>query len=172
MDLCIPHATLPTRKLLPWLTKTLINAMKKRNYYFRESKWSGELHAFAKYKTLRNYIVMALHEAKQAFFASLQPTNKQFWGTLKQINNTKTTIPTLTSSNNVLAATTNAEKANCLNKHFSRQLYHNYHKVRFYILILISAHVISCAMSLRYMICLLELMSPSPPALTTSLVVC
>ena len=31
MDLCIPHATLPTRKSLPWLTKTLINAMKKRN---------------------------------------------------------------------------------------------------------------------------------------------
>ena len=31
----------------------------------------------------------------------------------------KTTIPTLTSSNNALAATTNAEKANCLNKYFS-----------------------------------------------------
>ena len=62
---------------------------------------------------------MALHEAKQAFFARLQPTNKHFWGTLNQINNTKTTIPTLTSSNNALAATTNAEKANCLNKHFS-----------------------------------------------------
>ena len=96
LDLCIPHVTLPTRKSLPWLTKTLINAMKKRNYYFRESKRSGDLHVFAKYKTLRNYIVMALCEAKQAFFASLQPTNKQFWGTLKQINNTKTTIPTLT----------------------------------------------------------------------------
>ena len=62
---------------------------------------------------------MALHEAKQAFFTSLQPTNKQFWGTLKQINNTETTIPTLTSPNNVLVATTNAEKADCLNKHFS-----------------------------------------------------
>ena len=52
MDLCIPHGTLPTRKSLTWLTKTLINAMKKRNYYFRESKQSGDLHAFAKYKTL------------------------------------------------------------------------------------------------------------------------
>ena len=31
----------------------------------------------------------------------------------------KTTIPTLTSSNNALAATTNAEKANCLDKYFS-----------------------------------------------------
>ena len=71
------------------------------------------------YKTLRNYIVMALREPKQAFFVSLQSTNKQFWGKIKQINNTKTTTPTLTSSNNVLAATTNDEKANCLNKHFS-----------------------------------------------------
>ena len=62
---------------------------------------------------------MALREAKRAFFATLQPTNKQFWGTLKQINNTKTIIPTLISSSNTLAATTNAEKANCLNKHFS-----------------------------------------------------
>ena len=119
MDLCIPHATLPTRKSLPWLTKTLVNAMKKRNYYFRKSKRSGDLHAFAKYKILRNYIVMALREAKQAFFANLQPTNKHFWGTIKQINNTKATIPTLTSSNNALSATTNAEKANCLNKYFS-----------------------------------------------------
>ena len=32
MDLCIPPATLPTRKSLLWLTKTLVNAMK---YYFR-----------------------------------------------------------------------------------------------------------------------------------------
>ena len=72
--------------------------MKKRNYYFRESKRSGDLHAFAKYKTLRNYIVMALREAKQAFFARLQPTNKHFWGTLKQINNTKTTIPSIKKS--------------------------------------------------------------------------
>ena len=31
MDMCIPHATLPTRKSLPWLTKSLVNAMKKRN---------------------------------------------------------------------------------------------------------------------------------------------
>ena len=35
-----------------------------------------------------------------------------------QLNNTKTTIPTLTSSNNSFVATTNAEMANCLNKHF------------------------------------------------------
>ena len=173
MDLCISHATLPTRKSLPWLTKTLVNAMKKRNYYFRESKQSGDLHAFAKYKTLRNYIVMAPHEAKQAFFANLQPTNKHFWGTLKQISTNKTTITTLTSSNNALAATTNAEKANCLNEYFSscfntvlpqlsqsEFLYLDPDKC--------PSH---CAMSLRYRICLLELMSPSPPVLTTSLVV-
>ena len=74
MDLCISHATLPTRKSLPWLTKTLVNTMKKRNYYFRESKRRGDLHAFAKYKTLRNYIVMALREAKQTFFANPPPS--------------------------------------------------------------------------------------------------
>ena len=91
MDLCIPHATLPTRKSLPWLTKTLVNAMKKRNYYFRKSMRSGDLHAFAKYKTLRNYIVTFVRP------------NKPFL----QIYNPPTSI------------FTNAEKANCLNKYFS-----------------------------------------------------
>ena len=78
MDLCIPHATLPTRKLLLWLTKTLVNAMKKKNYYFRKSKRSGDLHAFAKYKTLRNYIVMAFVRPNKPFLQIYNPPTSIF----------------------------------------------------------------------------------------------
>ena len=115
----IPHAMLPDRKTLPWMTKALVNAIKKRNYYFRKSKQMGDETAYLKYKQLRNKVVKGLREAKRCFFSGLRPSNKQFWKTLRQINTTKTSIPALSSSNDTAIATTNAEKANLLNNYFS-----------------------------------------------------
>ena len=116
----IPHAMLPDRKNLPWMTKVLVNAIKKRNYYFKKSKQTGDEAAFLKYKQLRNKVVNGLREAKHSFFSGLRPSSKQFWKTLRQINTTKTTISALSSSSSDTAiATTNAEKANLLNNYLS-----------------------------------------------------
>lgn len=117
----IPHAMLPDRQTLPWLTKTLVNAIKRRNYLFKKSKQTGDEGSFLKYKTLRNKIVRDLRKAKQAFFSNLQPNNsKQFWRTVRQISTTRTTIPVLSSSTNEqLSATTSSEKSNLLNNYFS-----------------------------------------------------
>ena len=76
------------------MTKALVNAIKKRNYYFKKSKQTGDEAAFLKYKQLRNKVVKCLREAKQSFFSGLRPSNKQFWKTLRQINTTKTSIAT------------------------------------------------------------------------------
>ena len=39
------------------MTKALVNAIKKRNYYFRKSKQTGDEAALLKYKQLRNKVV-------------------------------------------------------------------------------------------------------------------
>ena len=79
----IPHAMLPDRKTLPWMTKALVNAIKKRNYYFRKSKQTGDEAAFLKYKQLRNKVVKGLREAKHSFFSGLRPSSKHIWKTLR-----------------------------------------------------------------------------------------
>ena len=38
MDKCIPKVNLPDRRNLPWLTKEVVNQIKKQNYYYRKSK--------------------------------------------------------------------------------------------------------------------------------------
>ena len=55
------------------MTKALVNAIKKRNYYFKKSKQTGDEAAFLKYKQLRNKVVKCLREAKQSFFFWFTP---------------------------------------------------------------------------------------------------
>ena len=81
MDCCIPRKTLPPWKNLPWLTKELINLMRKRNLLYKRSKWLGE---FSKYRSIRNKVTSELRKAQKHLFQSIKPHNpKEFWRAVK-----------------------------------------------------------------------------------------
>lgn len=61
------------RRNLPWLTKEIVNLMKKRNYYFRKSNKYGRLEDLERYKKLRNKIVSKLRQCKAEFFQKVNP---------------------------------------------------------------------------------------------------
>ena len=61
MDQCIPSSVLPERKNLPWLTKDIIQGMRKKNSLFKKAKASSD---YQNYKKARNRIVTQLRESK------------------------------------------------------------------------------------------------------------
>jgi hypothetical protein len=71
----------------------------------------------AKFRAMRNKVVSLLRESKLAFFGKLdQANNKEFWKTMKLVNNTSSTIPTLQTRGTV--AHSSVDKANTLNNFF------------------------------------------------------
>ena len=117
MKQCIPRRTLPKRKNLPWLSKRLVNSIKKRNLLYKRGKRSGNL---SKYKSMRNKVTRELHRAKLKFFQKINPRNpKEFWRAIKYLNKQQSSIPSLVDEDGNKAAT-GAQKADMLNKFFSR----------------------------------------------------
>ncbi len=53
---CIPKVRLPKRKNFPWLTKKILQAMRKRNTLFRKAKTTGDNRVYQKYKKCRNNV--------------------------------------------------------------------------------------------------------------------
>ena len=53
MNECIPKKKLPNRKNLPWLTKKLINMIKRRNLLYKRAKLTGN---FSKYRAIRSHL--------------------------------------------------------------------------------------------------------------------
>ena len=70
MERCIPKATLPRRKNRPWLSKKLLQAMRRRNMYYKRAKVFKN---FSKYKAQRNKVTTMLKEAKKEFFMKINP---------------------------------------------------------------------------------------------------
>jgi len=54
---CVPKKVLPKQQNLPWMTRNLIRAMRKRNHVFRCAKKSGNTSVLKQYKDERNKIV-------------------------------------------------------------------------------------------------------------------
>lgn len=63
MRACIP-TVLPKRKNLPWLSKGLINSIKRRNLLYKQGKLSGNL---SKYRRMRNSHLRIAHSKKIVF---------------------------------------------------------------------------------------------------------
>ena len=68
MEQCIPHRYLRKRHNLPWLTKNIVQLIRKRNILFRRAKRSGKLVHFHHY---RNKIVGLLRNRKKQYFSNL-----------------------------------------------------------------------------------------------------
>ena len=80
IEQCIPSSVLPNRKNLPWLTKEIIQCMRKRNNLFKKAKASSDPNDYQNYKVVRNKVVKKLRESKRQYFESLNPSNpKEFW---------------------------------------------------------------------------------------------
>ena len=89
METCIPQAVLKARKNLPWLTKSVIQAMRKRNLLFNTAKRSNSPSDWEKYKCVRNKVVAMLRRNKRQYFYNLRfATHKDFWKAIKVINKT------------------------------------------------------------------------------------
>ena len=60
MELCIPQLSLKSKKNLPWLTKPVIQAIRRRNSLFRAAKKSKSSAAYQKYRAARNKVTALL----------------------------------------------------------------------------------------------------------------
>ena len=110
MQSSIPITTLPPRRNRPWLTKKLMQAIRRRNALYKRAKATND---FTKYRQYRNKIVNYLRSAKQAYFGKLNPRKpKEFWKACKILSKTSS-IPVLTNNNST--AYTNVDKAELLN---------------------------------------------------------
>ena len=86
MKECIPQKVLPPRRNLPWLSKNLVQLMRKRNMLFSRAKRTIQKSDFEKYKQIQNRVVSQLCEAKSRFFKTINPCNaKQFWKAVKYL---------------------------------------------------------------------------------------
>ena len=114
MDVCIPKGTLPKRQNLPWLSKNLLRAMRKRNRLYKRAKRSG-----APVHMTRNKVVMMLRTDKKLFFNNLNAANnKQFWKTMKYLRKEQSSVPVLSHAG--CTANNDKDKASMLNNFFSQ----------------------------------------------------
>ena len=124
MEQCIPRSVLPARKNLPWLTKEIVQLIRKRNYLFRKAHRSGNTEDHLKFRHVRNRVVAELRFAKRRFLTNLHPRNqREFWKVVKSLTPKENSIPTLSSENTI--ATTNQEKACLLNVTFTNCFNHS-----------------------------------------------
>lgn len=113
MSKCIPRSSKRNR---PWLSRSLIKLIKRKNLLFSRAKHCPRL--LPKFRKIRNQVSNKLRAAKQNFFHNITPTNKRFWKLVKQLNGNKSCIPTLRTGDSV--ADTDALKANFLSNQFSK----------------------------------------------------
>ena len=120
MDHCIPQLTLKSKKNLPWLTKSVVQAIRKRNALFRAAKNCKSTASYQKYRAARNKVVAFLHLNKNRSFKRLGyvvlPKKKEFWKAIKLMNKQESSIPTL--SNNSEKVESSYDKAVLLNSYF------------------------------------------------------
>ena len=116
---CIPQRLLPNRRNLPWLSKSLVQLMRRRNMLFSQAKRSGKRLDVEKYKHIRNRVVTQLRRAKSSFLKNLNPrgNSKRFCSAVKHLNKKYDSIPVLKHGS--VTANTNKEKAEMLNSFFS-----------------------------------------------------
>ena len=122
MELCMPHTAAKVRKGLPWISKEILNAIKKRDILFRTAKATGKPADRAKYNQKRNQVVHMLRDGKQHFFD--QHLNnvdaKTFWKTIRLLNQecSSSRIPALQDIDGAKIINSNLDKATTLNKFF------------------------------------------------------
>ena len=139
MEQCIPHRNLRKRCNLPWLTKNIVQLIRKRNILFRRAKRSGKLVHFWQYKSIRNKIICLLRNSKKHHFSKLaNASDKEFWKSVRLFNKKQDSIPPLNSNGNIISD--DKQKAEILNNFFAscwnsleqpltEETYHSFHSL-------------------------------------------
>ena len=118
MRICVPSATLPDISRPPWLTKVILQAIRKRNLFFKRAKGFRQGYYFRRYKIWRSKVTNLLRTSKRAFFRKIDPRSpREFWKMVKRVSLKKSSIPTLVSG--TLVVSDDVGKANMLNSHFT-----------------------------------------------------
>ena len=115
----IPHFTSVCSESLPWITSTVLKAIRKRKSLYRLYKRTGSQLDHDKYKQQRNTVVSLLRSRKEEYFQNLNPSNaKGFWKSIKSLNsNNSTVIPSLNNEAG-LPINSSQGKAELLNEFF------------------------------------------------------
>ena len=71
---CVPQKLLPRKKHLPWISLSILKAIRKRNSLLNKYKRSGNQAILSLYMFTRNRVISELRKAKHAFFKHLQTT--------------------------------------------------------------------------------------------------
>ena len=110
--------TIARNKSVPWMSQSVLLAIRKRKKLFQTFKRTGNLQDHVKYKTQRNTVVSLLRQSKETFFCNLNSASaKEFWKAVKHLNENKnTTIPTLSDGQSSVSS--NIGKAELLNNYF------------------------------------------------------
>ena len=117
MQLCIPQTTLRSRRNLPWLSKQVIQAIRKRNALFRRTKKCRSPAVYQKYRAAKNKVTALIRLNKKKFFQSLRTSDaKNFWKAIKLLTKQDSSVPTLVHNGSTFEA--NSDKANILNTYF------------------------------------------------------
>ena len=113
MIACIPRKSLRRRRNLPWLTKNIIQHIRKRNAVIQAAKNSAKTEKYSKFRKLRNEVVSMLKNAKSTYFKKINPHNKkQFWKSIKYLSKQLSGIPALHHHDKI--AESDYEKASML----------------------------------------------------------
>ena len=118
MDSCIPKSTLPDKRSVPWLTKEVVQAIRKRDYYFKKAKRTGDISARDRYNQLRNSIVSQLRQLKKDFFRKFENgSDSEFWKAARLLDDRRTSFLNLADGSDIV--TSDVTKAELLNNHFA-----------------------------------------------------
>ena len=112
---------MPNRKNLPWLTKDIIQLIRKRNNLFKKAKDTNDPIDLQLFKATRNKVLSKLRSSKQRFFSSLDPKcPKDFWKSIKALSTSSDncSIPSLIDSATNNEVKDNRDKAELLNHTF------------------------------------------------------
>ena len=120
MESCpaLSKAIFNERKSPPWMSKKIVQPIRKRNYYFRKFKATKCTIMHEKHRSLRGKVVASLHQLKCSFFMNLKPKpNRTLWKTVNTLSRSKSAVPTLIHDD--VAVASDSGKPEALNAHFT-----------------------------------------------------
>ena len=122
------YGNLYPKKRLPWKSISLgalhhcLVQWRRRNSPFRSFKHTGSVDGFQEYKRQRNLGTTAIRHTKTSFLNQLHHAGtKAFWMIIKSLSKQSSNIPTLSCDDSL--ATSDYDKANCLNNQFYNNLF-------------------------------------------------
>ncbi len=98
MEHSIHKSTLRKRHNLPWLNESIVQAIRRRNRLYKQSKRTNSAPSSKMYTRARNRVTAMLRNAKKSYLRSLKEAdNGNLWKAIKHLNKRPTMIPDLNS---------------------------------------------------------------------------